>query len=127
MPLRPARRARRGVVGAPVARTAATVGAVAVAAHGVNRRQDRRDDRRDRPETAVPAAEPDRPNATPFGTTRGPTGPAVSPITEEGIMFASATPWLGLGLIGIIIWIAIAFWPAWSQDERATASSATSS
>jgi uncharacterized membrane protein SirB2 len=27
-------------------------------------------------------------------------------------MFANATPWLGLGLIGLIIWIAIAFWPA---------------
>ena len=24
----------------------------------------------------------------------------------------AATPWLGIGLIGIIIWVAIAFWPA---------------
>ena len=27
-------------------------------------------------------------------------------------MLASATPWLGIGIIGLIIWIAIAFWPA---------------
>ena len=27
-------------------------------------------------------------------------------------MLANATPWLGLGLIGIIIGVAIAFWPA---------------
>ena len=27
-------------------------------------------------------------------------------------MFATATPWLGIGLIGIIIWVAIAFSPA---------------
>ena len=25
---------------------------------------------------------------------------------------ASATPWIGIGIIGIVIWIAIAFWPA---------------
>jgi hypothetical protein len=27
-------------------------------------------------------------------------------------MIALAGPWIGLGLIGLIIWIAIAFWPA---------------
>ena len=27
-------------------------------------------------------------------------------------MFATATPWVGLCPIGLILWIAIAFWPA---------------
>jgi uncharacterized membrane protein SirB2 len=27
-------------------------------------------------------------------------------------MFASTGVWVGLGIIGLIIWIAIAFWPA---------------
>jgi uncharacterized membrane protein SirB2 len=27
-------------------------------------------------------------------------------------MLATATPWIGIGIIGLIIWIAIAFWPA---------------
>ncbi len=27
-------------------------------------------------------------------------------------MLASATPWIGIGIIGLIIWIAVAFWPA---------------
>jgi len=31
-----------------------------------------------------------------------------------------------MGLIGLIIWVAIAFWPAW-QHERAIASSVSSS
>ena len=33
--------------------------------------------------------------------------------------------WIG-GIIGLIIWIAIAFWPAGSQVGRATASSSSS-
>ena len=27
-------------------------------------------------------------------------------------MIALAGPWIGLGIIGVIVWIALAFWPA---------------
>ncbi len=27
-------------------------------------------------------------------------------------MIALAGPWIGLGIIGLIVWIALAFWPA---------------
>jgi uncharacterized membrane protein SirB2 len=30
----------------------------------------------------------------------------------EAVMIALAGPWIGLGIIGLILWIALAFWPA---------------
>ena len=43
------------------------------------------------------------------------------------MLFATSTlGWFTYGVIAFVIWIAIAFWPAESQDARVTAFSATS-
>ena len=41
-------------------------------------------------------------------------------------MLMSDAGWISLGIIGLIIWVAIAFWPARVAGRKGHASSATS-